>query len=129
MLNKILVFIVIHYKLFKLLFRATKKGYLREIGWIDSYKTQAPVNKKLEPIPWVTYSFISYIENRLNKPWKAKDTAGELLEYYHLDNIDFTEGNWMVLAQTNKLLDEIGSHFFKIGMRFERKGNKILTNN
>ena len=67
MLNKILVFIVIHYKLFKLIFRATKKGYLREIGWIDSYKTQAPVNKKLEPIPWVTYSFISYIENRLNK--------------------------------------------------------------
>ena len=67
MLNKILVFIVIHYKLFKLLFIATKKGYLCEIGWIDSYKTQTPVNKKLQPIPWVTYSFISYIENRLNK--------------------------------------------------------------
>jgi len=72
---------------------------------------------------------LSQIETRLNKPWKAKDVDGELFEHYHLDNIDFTERNWMVLAQTNKLLDEIGSHFFRIGMRFKRKGNNILTNN
>ena len=70
---------------------------------------------------------LSQIENRLNKPWKAKDTEGKLCEYYHLDNIDFTKGNWMILAMTNKLLDDIGSHFFRIGMRFDRKGNKILT--
>ena len=65
--NKILEFIVVHYKLFELLFRAVKKGYLHDIGWINSYKTKTPVNIKFQPIPWVTYSFISYIENRLNK--------------------------------------------------------------
>jgi len=65
--NKIQEYIVTHYKLFKLLFRAVKKGYLHDIGWINSYKTKTPVNKNFQPIPWVTYSFISYIENRLNK--------------------------------------------------------------
>jgi len=67
MLNKIQEFFFIHYKLFKLLFRAPNKGFLYDIGWINSYKTQTPVNIKNQPIPWFTYSFISYIENRLNK--------------------------------------------------------------
>ena len=41
--NKILEFIVIHYKLFEFLFRAIKKGYLHDLGWINSYKNKAPV--------------------------------------------------------------------------------------
>ena len=68
------------------------------------------------------------IDNRLDKSWDARKAEGELFEHYHLDNIDFTEGNWMVLAMTNKLLDEIEKHFFRVGIRFKRKGNKILTN-
>jgi len=68
------------------------------------------------------------IDNRLDKSWDARKAEGELFEHYHLDNIDFTEKNWMVLAMTNKLLDEIEKHFFRVGIRFKRKGNKILTN-
>ena len=88
MLNKILVFIVIHYKLFKLLFIATKKGYLCEIGWIDSYKTQTSVNKKLQPIPWVTYSFISYIENRLNKSMSIFEYGSGNSTFYYAEKVN-----------------------------------------
>jgi hypothetical protein len=41
-------------------------GYLLETGWFESYRRLRPVNSKNEPIPWVTYSFIDFIEPRLN---------------------------------------------------------------
>lgn len=40
-------------------------GYLCEIGWIESMQTNLPVDKHIKPIPWVTYSFIDFIDGRL----------------------------------------------------------------
>ena len=42
-------------------------GYLSEIGWIDSFKKKMPVDDNSNPLPWVTYSFIDFISDRLNK--------------------------------------------------------------
>lgn len=42
-------------------------GYLNEIGWIDSWIMKKPINKDKAPLPWVTYSFIDFIEKRLSK--------------------------------------------------------------
>ncbi len=41
-------------------------GYLYEIGWHQSFKTGAPVDKENNPLPWVTYGFIDFIKPRLN---------------------------------------------------------------
>ena len=41
-------------------------GYLLETGWFESFRKLRPVNAKNEPIPWVTYAFIDFIEPRLN---------------------------------------------------------------
>lgn len=43
------------------------KGYLAEIGWFKAYQTKSPVNENAEPIPWVTYSFIDFIAERIKK--------------------------------------------------------------
>ena|SRR5690554_1347836 len=43
------------------------KGYLAEIGWFVAHKHKSSVNGENEPIPWLTYSFIDFLENRLNK--------------------------------------------------------------
>lgn len=43
------------------------KGYLSEIGWFKSFKTKSPVDRNAEPIPWVTYSFIDFIAERIQK--------------------------------------------------------------
>lgn len=43
------------------------KGYLSEIGWFKSFEAKSPVGPNLEPIPWVTYSFIDFIANRIQK--------------------------------------------------------------
>ena len=71
---------------------------------------------------------LSQISKRLPKDWEPRDAEGEVFENYYLDNIDFTEGSWMVLAQTNNLLSEIGEHFYGLGLRFSCKVNQALPN-
>ena len=68
MLNKILkiVDIVLQPKMLKMLFSIGSSGYLKEMGWINSYKQMMPVDKNNNPLPWVTYGFIDFISNRLN---------------------------------------------------------------
>lgn len=43
------------------------KGYLDEIGWFHAFDSRSPVDQKNNPIPWVTYSFIDFIQDRLIK--------------------------------------------------------------
>ena len=43
------------------------KGYLSEIGWFKSFESKSPIGLNSEPIPWVTYSFIDFIADRINK--------------------------------------------------------------
>jgi hypothetical protein len=51
----------------KILELSNSKMYLYEIGWNQSVKTGLPVTKDNLPLPWVTYSFIDFIAERLNK--------------------------------------------------------------
>lgn len=44
--------------LFKQLMSMNSNGYLNEIGWINSFKTQMPIDHDEKPLPWVTYGFI-----------------------------------------------------------------------
>lgn len=41
-------------------------GCLAEWGWFDSVRSQSPINGLGEPIPWMTYPFIRFIEKRLS---------------------------------------------------------------
>ena len=41
------------------------KGYLTEIGWFNAFNTKSPVDENDNPIPWVTYSFIDFIKERI----------------------------------------------------------------
>jgi hypothetical protein len=54
-------------KRLKALISYNEKGYLKEIGWFNAFDTQTPLDGDNNPIPWVTYSFIDFIEERLNK--------------------------------------------------------------
>jgi precorrin-6B methylase 2 len=54
-------------KMINVLLRFHAGGYLRQIGWFESYEGQKPVDQNGQPIPWVTYSFIDFISDRLDK--------------------------------------------------------------
>ncbi|HVW94737.1 MAG TPA: hypothetical protein VHA56_02045 [Mucilaginibacter sp.] len=43
------------------------KGYLHDIGWFKSFESQSPVDGEGNAIPWVTYSFIDFIKERIRK--------------------------------------------------------------
>jgi hypothetical protein len=66
MLKKIMN-VVSQPKLFKQLLSMATSGYLNEIGWIESFNKQLPVDKESKPLLWVTYGFIDFISDKLNK--------------------------------------------------------------
>lgn len=39
-----------------------KSGYLKKAGWFRSYKEQLPIDNNGNPIPWMTYPSISFLE-------------------------------------------------------------------
>jgi len=54
-------------RLLKQLFSMETSGYLYETGWIEAFKRQLPIDRDEKPLPWVTYSFIDFISDRLDK--------------------------------------------------------------
>jgi hypothetical protein len=46
-------------------------GYLIDVGWFGAFKTGEPIGKNFEPIPWLTYSFIDFISDRLSKEFNV----------------------------------------------------------
>lgn len=43
------------------------KGYLNSIGWFTAFDKKQAVDGEGKPLPWVTYSFIDFIKERINK--------------------------------------------------------------
>jgi hypothetical protein len=64
-LNKI-VKIIKDQKMVREVISMLYSGYLNELGWNISFKTKMPFDKNNNPIPWVTYPFIDFLEPRLN---------------------------------------------------------------
>jgi hypothetical protein len=42
-------------------------GYLKDVGWFNSFAAKNAIDKNFNPIPWTTYPFIDFIQPRLNK--------------------------------------------------------------
>jgi len=46
-------------------------GYLVDVGWFSAFKIGKPVDKNFEPLPWLTYSIIDFITERLSKDYNV----------------------------------------------------------
>lgn len=58
---------LLNLKRVKTLLSFAVKGYLSQIGWFKAFETKSAVGRDGEPIPWVTYSFIDFISDRIQK--------------------------------------------------------------
>lgn len=47
------------------------KSALRQLGWFKSFHQKKVIDKKGNPIPWWTYSFIDFIKDRLTKNFRV----------------------------------------------------------
>lgn len=57
---------IFNFKLLKFVLSVGSRGYLKDIGWLKSYLNKKPINASDKPIPWLTYSFIEFVKERLN---------------------------------------------------------------
>ena len=70
MIRKIVYWILKRLRIFSF-YSLKKSGYLAEKGWFKSFKTLESINVNSQPIPWMTYCFIDFIEPKLSKELKV----------------------------------------------------------
>jgi superfamily I DNA/RNA helicase len=75
----------------------------------------------------VALSILDNIDNRMIKTWLPRDAEGKIFEDQTLDNIDFSKGEWMIIARTNQMLNPIKSHLTSLNLRFDSKTNVLLS--
>lgn len=58
-------------------------GYLHELGWFNAFTKKMPIGNNFEPLPWVTYPFIDFLEPRLTNQMDVFEYgAGNSTFYY-----------------------------------------------
>lgn len=80
-------------------------GYLKEIGWFKSFQNKIPMNEKGEYIPWFTYPFISFIEDRLSESFNVLEYGSGYSTLYfskHCKNLISIESNVKWLEKIRK---------------------------
>jgi len=45
------------------------KSYLKQTGWFKSFYRQRSIEYNKKPIPWITYSCLKFIENKIKNDW------------------------------------------------------------
>jgi superfamily I DNA/RNA helicase len=74
----------------------------------------------------VALSILDNIDHRMIKTWLPRDAEGSVSWNQSIDNLDFSSGNWMIIARTNKMLTNIREHLTSLNLRFASKINDLL---
>ena len=69
---------------------------------------------------------LKHINERLDKPWEARDEEGTYEENCLLRDFDFKKDDWMILAQTNAQLKEPAQYLNDLNLRFKGGQNELL---
>ena len=69
---------------------------------------------------------VTRIQNRLPKEWRPKTQRGLLSYYDDFEQVSMKKGNWLVLARTRFMLNDLEDQLYSQGLYYE---NKFKTNN
>ena len=99
---------------------------------VDSFITQTGKIMQLTQsyrIPQVVHDvasrIVNKIQNRLPKEWRPKTQRGLLSYYDDFEQVNMKQGNWLVLARTRFMLNELEDQLYSRGLYYE---NKFKTN-
>jgi superfamily I DNA/RNA helicase len=92
-------------------------------GTMDPQVQSRRVPRKIHKL---AESIFPYMSERLTKEWKARDAEGNIYEDMALEDLNLSKGKWMILARTNKMLDQIKEYLYSLNLRFEAKTQDIL---
>lgn len=77
----------------------------------------------------VAEEIVHRIKNRQAKEWKPRNFEGAVQTYQRFEDVDLSEGEWLVLAPTNYLLNEVHAHLRSMGIIYERHGQRSIPEN
>jgi hypothetical protein len=106
------------------------KGYLANIGWFTSFDNQQALDQHGEALPWVTYSFIDFIKDRLSKDMKIFEFGSGSSTLYYAKRVKKVVSVEHDEAWFNKIVLSKPANAEMIFSKLERGGeyaNKAVT--
>ena len=85
-----------------------------------SYRVPAKVHELADRI-------VNRIQNRQPKTWTPREEQGQIIYYNHFEHIDISEGQWLVMAATNYMLNDMHEWIKSQGLLFERHGHRSIA--
>ena len=77
-------------------------------------------------VPYAVYqtakSIIEKVHTRKLKKYKPKEEEGLVSYYYDVMDVNFNEGEWYILARTNRILFDVSERLKKEGYVFWKEG-------
>ena len=96
-------------------------NYHGEVKVLDqSYRIPSRVHTIAERV-------VRRIATRQPKEWSPKKEEGDIQTYTHFSHVDMCEGEWLVMAAANYMLDEVPSWLKGQGLLFERFGHRSIS--
>ena len=98
---------------------------------VDSFITQTGKFLKLtesfrvpRQVHDIAMGIIGRVSYRLKKKWEPKLVEGSVTRHPDFDNIDMSRGEWLVLARTKYMLNELEETLYRKGLYYKNKFKK-----
>jgi DNA helicase-2/ATP-dependent DNA helicase PcrA len=69
----------------------------------------------------IAMGIINRIKHRINKTWKPKTNEGSLHRHFEVDSVDMSSGEWLILARTKHMLQDIEDVLYRKGLYYKTK--------
>ena len=70
---------------------------------------------------------ITRLKHRQEKVWKAREFEGEIFHYHSFEYAPVQDGQWLIMAATNYMLEPIQEWLRDLGMLFEVRGSLSIS--
>ena len=86
----------------------------------QSYRVPAKVHSLAD-------SIVRRIQKRQEKTWAPKDDQGTISYYNDYQAVNVSQGEWLIMASTNYMLNEVHGWLKSQGLLFERHGHRSVA--
>ena len=104
-----------------------------DLAYFVKLKGAVKVLDKSYRIPKNIHTTANMIINRVAvrrpKIWKSKESKGAVIYHTTTDNIDMTEGTWLVLGRNSYLVDRVEEQCRREGLIYERNEKRSVKEN
>jgi DNA helicase-2/ATP-dependent DNA helicase PcrA len=103
---------------------ADVQSFLSHAGEVKVLKHSFRVPAKVHAL---ADSIVNRIQNRQPKSWTPRNEQGEIRYYNQFEQVDIREGEWLVMASTNYMLNDMHEWIKSQGLLFERHGHRSIA--